>query len=132
MTTHSTPPLVELRNVTVVRNGRVVLHDVNLRIEAGEHVAIMGPNGSGKSTLIKTITRELYPRYDGHSAMKLFGQESWNVFDLRSMLGIVTNDVAAFYGRPVTGRDAVLSGFFSSVGLPRHQQIQPEMREKTE
>ena len=65
-----------MRNVTVVRNGRVVLHEVNLRIEAGEHVAIMGPNGSGKSTLIKTITRELYPRYDGHSSMKLFGQET--------------------------------------------------------
>lgn len=131
MTSHSTPPLVELRNVTVVRNGRVVLHEVNLRIEAGEHVAILGPNGSGKSTLIKTITRELYPRYDGHSAMQLFGQESWNVFDLRAMLGIVTNEVAAFCDRPVTGRDAVLSGFFSSVGLPRHQKIQPGMREKT-
>jgi iron complex transport system ATP-binding protein len=129
---HPAPPLVELRNVTVVRNGRPVLHEVNLRIEAGEHVAIMGPNGSGKSTLIKTITRELYPRYDGRSSMKLFGQESWNVFDLRSMLGIVTNDVAPFYGRPVTGRDAVLSGFFSSVGLPQHQQIQPGMREKTD
>jgi iron complex transport system ATP-binding protein len=125
------PPLVELRNVTVVRNGRVVLQEVNLRIEAGEHVAIMGPNGSGKSTLIKTITRELYPRYDGRSSMRLFGQESWNVFELRSMLGIVTNDMAAF-GRPITGRAAVLSGFFSSVGLAQHQKIQPGMREKTD
>jgi len=125
------PPLVELRNVTVVRNGRVVLQEVNLRIEAGEHVAIMGPNGSGKSTLIKTITRELYPRYDGRSSMRLFGQESWNVFELRSMLGIVTNDMAAF-GRPITGRHAVLSGFFSSVGLPQPHKIQPGMREKTD
>jgi iron complex transport system ATP-binding protein len=116
----------------VVRNGRAVLHEVNLCIEAGEHVAIMGPNGSGKSTLIKTITRELYPRYDGRSSMKLFGQESWNVVELRSMLGIVTNEAAAFYRRPITGRDAVLSGFFSSVGLSQHQKIQPGMREKTD
>ena len=132
MTNNPAPPLIELRNVTVVRSGRTVLHDLNLRIEAGEHVAILGPNGSGKSTLIKTITRELYPLYDRQSSMRLFGQETWNVSELRSMLGIVTNDIAAFYSRPITGRDAVLSGFFSSVGLSRHQKIKPGMREKTE
>jgi iron complex transport system ATP-binding protein len=128
----TTPPLIELHDVSVVRSGRVVLHGLNLRIEAGEHVAIMGPNGSGKSTLIKTITRELYPLYDGISSMKLFGQATWNVAELRSMLGIVTNDVDAFYGREVTGHDAVLSGYFSSVGLPQYREIKPEMQEKTE
>ena len=96
MATHPAPPLIELRHVSVVRAGRVVLHDLNLRIEAGEHVAIMGPNGSGKSTLIKTITREFYPLYDENSSMKLFGQETWNVSELRSMLGIVTNDNGRF------------------------------------
>ena len=132
MATHPVPPLIELRHVSVVRAGCMVLHDLNLRIEAGEHVAIMGPNGSGKSTLIKTITRELYPLYNANSSMKLFGQESWNVSELRSMLGIVTNDNAAFYSRPITGRDGVLSGFFSSVGLSRHQKIKPEMGAKTD
>jgi iron complex transport system ATP-binding protein len=132
MMTNHTPPLIELRNVSVARSGRVVLHDLNLRIEAGEHVAIMGPNGSGKSTLIKTITREFYPLQDEGSSMKLFGQETWDVSELRSLLGIMTNDLAAFYLRPITGRDVVLSGFFSSVGLWRHQKIKPEMREKTD
>jgi iron complex transport system ATP-binding protein len=132
MTTNSIPPLIELRNVSVVRSGRVVLHDLTLRIDNGEHVAIMGPNGSGKSTLIKTITRELYPLYRKDSSMKLFGQETWNVSELRSMLGIVMNDNAAFYSRPLTGHDAVLSGFFSSVGLSRHQKIKPGMQEKTD
>ena len=132
MTTNHTPPLIELRNVSVARSGRAVLHDLNLRIEAGEHVAIMGPNGSGKSTLIKTITREFYPMQDEGSSMKLFGQETWDVSELRSLLGIMTNDIGAFYLRPITGRDTVLSGFFSSVGLWRHQKIKPEMREKTD
>jgi iron complex transport system ATP-binding protein len=126
------PPLIELRNVTVVRSGRAVLHGLNLSIAAGEHVAIMGPNGSGKSTLIKTITRELYPLFDKSSSMKLFGQETWNVQELRSLLGIVTNDIGLFYSRPITGHDAVLSGFFSSVGLSWYQKIEPGMREKTE
>ena len=120
-----------MRRVSVARAGQVVLHDLNLRIEAGEHVAIMGPNGSGKSTLIKTITRELYPMQQEGSYMSLFGQEGWDVSELRSMLGIVNNDLAPFHSRPITGRDAVLSGFFSSIGLWRHQKIKPEMREKT-
>jgi len=131
MTTDLTPPLIELRNVSVVRSGRSVLHGLNLRIEAGEHVAIMGPNGSGKSTLIKTITRELYPLFDPSSSMRLFGQETWNVRELRTMLGIVTNDIDPFYVRPITGEDAVLSGFFSSVGLGRYHEVTPSMYEKT-
>ena len=46
---------LDLENVNVARGDRVVLHDVNLSIRAGEHVAILGPNGCGKSTLIFTI-----------------------------------------------------------------------------
>ncbi len=130
--TNPTPPFIELCNVSVVRSGRVVLHELNLRIEAGEHVAIMGPNGSGKSTLIKTITRELYPLYDKSSSMELFGQGTWNVSELRSMLGIVSNDIDPFLGRAITGREAVLSGFFSSVGLSRHQEIKAGMSEKSD
>ena len=63
--------------------------------------------------------------------MRLFGQESWNVSQLRSMLGIMTTDIAGFYERSITGGDAVLSGFFGSVGLARHHKIKPGMREKT-
>jgi iron complex transport system ATP-binding protein len=132
MLNNQTAPLIELRNVSIVRKGRTVLHELNLSIAAGEHVAIMGPNGSGKSTLIKAIMRELYPLYNEGSSIKLFGQESWNVFELRSMLGIVTNDFDILSSRPITGRDAVLSGFFSSVGLSWHHKIRPEMLAKTD
>jgi len=52
---------LELRQVNVARGERVVLHDVNLTIRAGEHVAILGPNGCGKSTLILAMTCQIYP-----------------------------------------------------------------------
>jgi iron complex transport system ATP-binding protein len=54
-------PLIEMQRISVARGEKTVLHDINLRIGVGEHVAILGPNGCGKSTLIKTITRECYP-----------------------------------------------------------------------
>ncbi len=114
-------PLLDLRNIQVYRGPRLVLDDFDLRIESGEHVAILGPNGCGKSTLIKTITRECYPVTRPGSSMKILGQETWNVFDLRSLLGIVSNDLMAWCTGEALGRDIVLSGFFSSNDIyPNH------------
>src|ERR1700704_6009566 len=105
-----TPPLIEFQNVTVHRGDKAVLDGITLSIGTGEHVAILGPNGSGKSSLIKTMTRECYPRYSGNGAgLRIFGRECWNVFDLRALLGIVSNDLMQSCSRDITGREAVLS-----------------------
>lgn len=121
-----------MRRVSVMRGDRVVLHEIDLCIGVGEHVAILGPNGCGKSTLIKTITRECYPLARPNSSMMLLGRDCWNVFELRSALGIVSNDLMSTCARDVTGREIVLSGFFSSIGVWPHQQITREMEEKAE
>ena len=125
------PPLIEFRDATVLRNERVALDRLTLSIGVGEHVAILGPNGSGKSTLIKAITRECYPLLstDG-PGLRIFGQEVWNVFDLRILLGIVSNDLLQTCTREVTGRTLVLSGFFSSVEICSYHHVTPEMEEK--
>lgn len=126
------PALIEFEEVSVVRGTRLALDRITLRIGLGEHVAILGPNGCGKSTLIKTIARECYPLVQAGSAIRIMGRETWNIFDLRSMLGIVSNDLTETFHRDVTGRDVVLSGFFSSVGIWSHQHVTPEMQEKAD
>lgn len=112
-----------------MRGERPVLHDLTLRIDVGEHVAILGPNGCGKSTLVKTLTRECYPLARPGSGVRLFGREVWNVFELRSLLGIVANDFRA-PERSITGLEMVLSGFFSSVGIWPHQEVTGEMEQR--
>lgn len=47
--------LVTASGVEVRVGNKRLLHDVNLRIEAGEIVTVIGPNGAGKSTLLKAI-----------------------------------------------------------------------------
>jgi iron complex transport system ATP-binding protein len=124
-----TPPLLDLQNVTVVRGEsakRSALDGVSLRIGAGEHVCILGPNGCGKSTLIKTITRECYPLAREGSSISILGRERWNIFELRSMLGIVSPDLLASCTTDSTGRDIVLSGFFSSTRIFPHHHPDPE------
>lgn len=132
-------PLIEYKNVTLMRKDRKTLDGLTLSIGLGEHVAILGPNGSGKSTLIKTITRELYPLAGiPDSYFRVLGRDRWDVFELRGYLGIVdaglleaVNYFLEVGVRTVTAREFVLAGFFSSVGLWPNMEVTKEMREKT-
>jgi len=125
-------PLIEFENVTVMRGHTVALNDVSLKIGLGEHIAILGPNGCGKSTLIKAITRECYPLIQDGSSVRILGEVRWEVWELRKLLGIVSSDLMATCTRAASGRDIVLSGFFSSIGIWPHQEITPQMLESAD
>jgi iron complex transport system ATP-binding protein len=131
--TSPVPPLLSLEHVTVLRGARVqrpALDDITLRIAVGEHVCILGPNGCGKSTLIKTITRECYPLAREGSSISILGRKRWDIFELRSKLGIVSPDLLASCTTDATGRDVVLSGFFSSTRIFPHHHPDPENLER--
>ncbi|MEQ8370493.1 MAG: metal ABC transporter ATP-binding protein [Alphaproteobacteria bacterium] len=48
-------PLIEASALGMQRGGRWLVHDVNLRLAAGELVTLIGPNGSGKTTLVRLL-----------------------------------------------------------------------------
>jgi iron complex transport system ATP-binding protein len=126
---------LELSSVNVARGERVVLHDVNLTIRAGEHVAILGPNGCGKSTLILTMTCQIYPIVTPDMRVRIFGRERWDLTQLRKHFGVVA---AGLMGSELPGErtavtkgiDAVIAGFFSASTLWPNLHVTGEMRER--
>jgi iron complex transport system ATP-binding protein len=128
----TSPALIDFQNISVVRGDKLALNSLTLRISQKEHVAILGPNGCGKSTLIKTITRDCYPLASPDSRITIMGEQRWNVFELRLLLGIVSNDLMAVCRTDTTGRDIVLSGFFSSWEIFSNHHVEPDHLRRAE
>ena len=120
-------PLLALSDVRVMADETCILDLPALTIAGGESAAILGANGSGKSTLVKLIARQVYPAWG--SDLRVFGQDSWNVFELRKLLGIVSTSMQLDFDAepPLEVLDCVVSGFFASRGLWSHQHYTRDM-----
>lgn len=121
---------LEMRKVNVARGDRVVLHDVNLSIRTGEHVAILGPNGCGKSTLILAMTCQIYPVVEAGMQVSIFGRDRWDLTQLRKRFGIVGTELPGERTAVTSGLDAVTAGFFSASTLWPNLHVTEEMRER--
>ena len=111
------PTLIDIHNATIWRGSTRVFAGLNFSIAQHERVAILGPNGSGKTTLLKTINRELYPVVSEDSWVRILGRDTWNVWELRRQIGIVSHDLQSRYAPETTAIEVVISGFFSSIGV---------------
>lgn len=89
-------PDIEFEDVSAGHGGGItVLHDINLRIPAGEHLAILGPSGAGKSTLASLILRMIDPisgvvRVGGEDIRQL------QIASVRSHVSILLQDSVLF------------------------------------
>ena len=123
---------MEIRNATVYRGETRVFKRFSLDIVAGQSTAILGPNGAGKSTLLKLLTREVYAVQQKGAFVKVFGHGLWNVWDIRSHLGIISPDLQEGYLGDATGFAVLLSGLYSSIGIWSHQKFIARDRLKAE
>jgi len=105
--------VVDLRGVDLwFANGPQVLHDVSLRVGAGEHWALLGPNGAGKSSLLSVAGAQRFP---SRGTVDLLGRRlgSVDVRELRAQLGVV--DQRLRLPRELSVADYVATGFTQTV-----------------
>ena len=118
--------LIEIKNATVYRGSHRVFDNFSLDLEQGVNTAILGPNGAGKSTLLKILARELYPVERDDSYVRIFGQDRWDVWELRAHFGIVSHDLQQQYVGNARGLHVILSGYYSSIDTAWHHQFSAE------
>ena len=108
-------PVVLLRSVSAGYDGRLALSGVDLRVDAGEVVAVLGANGSGKSTLIRTLLG-LLPLSGGE--IELFGTPLATFRD-RTRVGYVPQHGSTAPAVAATVREVVSTGRLALLGLRR-------------
>lgn len=119
-------PLIEMRNVQVEYDGRIILQNINWTIRSGEFWELRGPIGAGKSTLLSMIIGD-NPKAFGQE-IYLFGRKKGtgeSVWDIKKKIGYFYPKMMQLFTRNNTVEEMIISGFFDSVGLyqkPTRQQ----------
>ena len=87
--------MIELQAVGKSYQDKVVLKDINLKIQTGEFICLVGPSGSGKTTLLKMLNRLVEPSR-GKILLDNRPLEDQSVQQLRLNTGYVLQEVALF------------------------------------
>lgn len=96
--------IVEFKNVYFGYKDKLILHNINFKLESGKNVALVGPSGAGKSTIVNLIPR-LYDVIKGSVSLDGVDVKDLELNFLRQQVGIVTQDTYLFQG---TIRDNLL------------------------
>lgn len=108
--------LIQLRDVDLYRDYRLVLRDANWTVRRGEHWAITGANGSGKSSLLMLLYGDLHPA-DGGVIARDGMRPGMPITHWKQRVGYVSPELQSVHYRAGNLEEIVASGRHSSVGL---------------
>ncbi|UGY90630.1 ABC transporter ATP-binding protein [Streptomyces gobiensis] len=108
--------VLELVDVSVVREGRALVDEVSWSVKEGERWIILGPNGAGKTTLLNVASSYLFPTT---GTATILGERlgSVDVFELRPRIGMAGSALAEKLPRSQTVLETVLTAAY---GMTAH------------
>ncbi len=106
-------PVFEMENVTVRRNGREILKDINWTVERDQHWVVLGGNGSGKTSMLNVLMGYLTPT-EGDCHMRgredAVNSNTQNWDDWRKRIGFVSSSISQLIDPAEVAIDIVLAG----------------------
>ena len=86
---------IEFKNVSFSYEDKIILDNVNLKIEKGKTIALVGSSGAGKSTLVDLVPR-FHDTVKGELLIDGINVKNYSLQSLRHQMGIVTQEPILF------------------------------------
>ena len=119
--------VAELKNVTLRRQDRLLLDNIDWTVYRGEHWAVLGRNGAGKTLMLKILAGYLWPTSGRVDVLtERFGEV--DLRELRQDIGWVSAALAERIPDWDSVRNVVLSGPYATFGL--YEDPPNELKEK--
>lgn len=107
--------VLQLSDVSVVRDGTTILNSIDWTVEDDERWVILGPNGAGKTTLLQLASALIHPSSgEAHLLDSRLG--SVDVFELRPRIGFASTAMARRLPRNERVLDVVMTAAYSVTG----------------
>lgn len=113
-------PLVELDDVSVIRNGHALVDGVTWQAYPGQHWVVLGPNGAGKTSLVSLIAGRLFPSSGGVSVV---GEDIGNVEaqQIHASVGFCSSAVLKTMDRDLVVEQVILAAAYGTVVMTHYQ-----------
>lgn len=107
--------VLDFNNITVLRDQKAILNNVDWQVQSNQRWVIVGPNGAGKTTLLRVAASQIHP---STGTAKLLGSTlgQVNVFELRTRIGFASNAMSAHIPNSETVLDAVMTASYGITG----------------
>ena len=108
-------PVLHLKNVSVVREGKTILGPLDWAVNENERWVILGPNGAGKSTLFSLCSSQIYPT---SGSVEILGARlgAVDVFELRPRIGFMGSTLLNLFPEDEKVIDIVLTAAYAMLG----------------
>jgi iron complex transport system ATP-binding protein len=107
--------VLDFNNITVQRDGKPILNNLDWQVESNQRWVIIGPNGAGKTTLLRVAAAQIQPT-TGTATILGHTLGSVDVFELKTRIGFASNALSQHIPNSETVLDAVMTASYGITG----------------